>query len=185
MFIVSIIIIASDDAAGSCSLEVIFGLYDIIQPLMVPTHSLTHLLTHSLTHLLTYSLTQLLRALHEDSLFWQGLYSNQNKSALNTPLLGMWEIGTDTHSVTHSLTHLLTCLLTHCYVGGATAGIVVDTIHRLETKIVPIIPFDSIEMDGSKYFSGGTHSLTGLLTHSLTTHYSLTYLLRFCEGLPR
>ena len=89
----------------------------------------------------------------------------------------MWEIGTDTHS----LTHLLTCSLTHCDVGGATAGIVVDTIHRLETKIVPIIPFDSIEMDGSKYFSGGTHSLTYLLTHSLTHSltYSLTYLLTY------
>ena len=40
--------------------------------------------------------------------------------------------------------------------GRQTIGLYADSINTLEKKVVPIIPFGFIEIDSSKFFSGGT-----------------------------
>jgi hypothetical protein len=64
--------------------------------------------------------------------FILGLYTNGEKTSVNSPLVGMWDIG------------------------NVTIGAVTDTICHLERKVVPIIPFDKLQMDVTKYFSGGS-----------------------------
>lgn len=90
-----------------CALQVVWALIDLVQPFVI------------------------LGAVHEDSLFWQGLY-NISASNLNTPLLGMWEMGNE------------------------AINMVAGSISHLQTKVVPIIPFYMLEMDGSKFFPGGS-----------------------------
>lgn len=73
-----------------------------------------------------------LRALRQDSKFWQGLYENASTSNLNAPLLGIWDMGRHTISI------------------------VADSICRLERKVVPIISFGALSIDVSKFYSGGS-----------------------------
>jgi hypothetical protein len=89
----------------------------------------------------------LLQALREDSLFWQGLYQGRGRgkasspdnpllhptnTTLNAPLLGIWEIG------------------------RATLDLVAGSINRLEEKVVPVIPCGFLQLDASRFFSGGS-----------------------------
>ena len=109
IFCITVVIIAHGDDNTYCALEVTFDIYDVLQPFLV------------------------LRAVYQDSLFWQGLYKDGRKtSTLNAPLLGIWDAGRE------------------------TAARIVDTLDMLEMKVVPIVPFDLLEMDVSKFFSGGS-----------------------------
>ena len=82
----------------------------------------------------------ILQALRQDSLFWQGLYVPRATGAwgggtaatLNQPLLGIWDIG------------------------RTTMDLVLDSLASLEKRVVPIIPFGFLELDNSRFFSGGT-----------------------------
>jgi hypothetical protein len=114
---------------ASCSVEIILSICWMLQPFII------------------------LHAVRQDSLFWQGLYSNPTYSLfgysfrgnpikhfahaggatdLNEPLLGIWDFGRE------------------------TMGILAESITTLEKKVVPIIPFTFIQIDSSHFFSGGT-----------------------------
>ena len=114
---------------ASCSVEIILSICWMLQPFII------------------------LYAVRQDSLFWQGLYTNPTYSLfgysfrgspikhfahaggapdLNEPLLGIWDFGRE------------------------TMGIIAESITTLEKKVVPIIPFTFIQIDSSHFFSGGT-----------------------------
>ncbi|KAJ1425040.1 hypothetical protein B484DRAFT_398080, partial [Ochromonadaceae sp. CCMP2298] len=67
-----------------------------------------------------------------DSMFWQGLYSDEDTN-LNLPMLGMWDMN-DTDTV----------------------RMVTQSIAHLERRVVYIIPFSHLRVDTSKFFSGGS-----------------------------
>lgn len=108
IFITVYILLLRDFDRSSCAVQFCFAAVDILQPFAA------------------------LRALREDSMFWQGLYENATISNLNQPLLGIWSLE------------------------STTVSVVTESICQLERKVVPIIPFGAISIDTSKqYFSGG------------------------------
>lgn len=88
------------DKSSTCGAQLTLCAIDIIQPFII------------------------LRALSEDSKFWQGLVTTDDESSLNQPLIGVWD-----------------------QFGRNTVTIIVDTINVLEREVVPIIPFGMINMD--------------------------------------
>ena len=130
LFIAVCVFLAQEDDydIATCSVEIILSICWMMQPFII------------------------LYTVRQDSLFWQGLYrnpqytlfgysfrgnpiksfANNRGPALNEPLLGIWDFGRE------------------------TMGILADSITMLEKKVVPIIPFSFIEIDNSRYFSGGT-----------------------------
>lgn len=100
----------------------------------------------------------ILSALLEDSLFWQGLYSNVSTSNLNQPLLGMWELSRDTLSI------------------------FTDSIAHMETKMVPLIPFSSLKLNMNKFFPGGSARVyQGLLGNADVVAIKLLFCIELTQ----
>jgi hypothetical protein len=109
LFLVGYLIaLSSENDNNNCVVELTFAVTDFLLPFVV------------------------LRALREDSMFWQGLYANAAASNLNQPLMGMWDFNQKTMTM------------------------VTDSICTLERKVVTIIPFGNLTLDTSRYFSGGS-----------------------------
>jgi hypothetical protein len=108
IFLVGYLISLSTQGGANCVVELTFAIADFFLPFIV------------------------LRALREDSRFWQGLYENAAASNLNQPLMGMWDFN------------------------QKTLTMVTDSICTLERKVVTIIPFGMLTLDTSRYFSGGS-----------------------------
>jgi hypothetical protein len=93
-----------DELQLSCFVEIILAFADLFQPLLI------------------------FYAMHQDSRFWQGLFTptypgESSTGNLNQPLLGVWELGRE------------------------TIGVVGESIADLEQHTVPIIPFGVLRID--------------------------------------
>lgn len=119
-FIIVIVLLMDEEGWVDCISELCLLIIDLVQPFII------------------------FHALQIDSMYWQGLYapddnidSNGNtqprkwysffqsgpsayKSSINAPLLGIWDLGRE------------------------TIGMVTDSIAMLERKVVPVIPFGTI-----------------------------------------
>lgn len=98
LIVVMLLLVLNPSRPGSCYAEMVLLFLDLLQPFVM------------------------FYALQEDSLYWQGLYG-QDPNGLNSPLLGIWDLGRE------------------------TIGLVTDSIATLEKKVVTVIPFGTISLD--------------------------------------
>ena len=121
---------------ASCSVEIILSICWMLQPFII------------------------VFAMRQDSLFWQGLYSNPEYRMLGCSLGGSFfncsKQITNFSNRSGVRTNINDGLLGIWDFGRDTMGMWADTITTLETKVVPIIPFGFIDNISNNFFTGGS-----------------------------
>ncbi len=116
----------------SCAVEIMLSMCWMVQPFII------------------------LQAIRRDSLFWQGLSTNPQYEYTFSQFFGFSSSSSAHQNGTHGDPDLNEPLLGIWDIGRDTMGLVADSITTLEKKVVPIIPFGFIQIDTSRFASGGT-----------------------------